>query len=298
MKKNYTLKQLFLAGTFLVLPFFSYSQTDTVFYHTNHFTSQYGSGGAQPSADFMKYATRFTPSIPYPCKLVKLKAWFRNCTNPSQFNWVAFLEPNGTATGPTGAPTYISTGNFTNPAQGGVTDSAYADSVDVTSQNIVLNSGDVYAGVTEHLQTNPFIGIAIDTANNFGTDRAWIYNGSWVKMISWAFIDGEWGITAYFVPVPIAVNELSNIFSSVEVYPQPANSIAAISYELKENSSVSISVYNQIGGKVMANILNNENQSSGNYSIPFSVADLTCGIYFVKIETDFGQVIRKLAVIK
>ena len=72
-------KQLLSIFVSFIIAEVSFAQMDTVFYHTSQFTSQYGTGGGQPTVDFYKYATRFTPSIPYPCKLVKMKAWFRNC---------------------------------------------------------------------------------------------------------------------------------------------------------------------------------------------------------------------------
>ena len=297
--KNIMRKNLFALFTALSLLATSFAQTSSVQYHTNHFTSQYGTSGAQPQTDNSKIVVRFTPTIPYPCKLVKLKAWFRNCLNPSQINWVAFLEPTGSANGPVNnTPTFLSTGNYVNKAAGGAQDSAYADSLDLTSQNIILTSGDVYAGVTEHLQTNPFIGIAVDTANTSTPDRNWVYSGAWYKAVNWIFADASWGITAVFVPYVTSVEEENTVFSSVEVFPQPASDIATITYDLKENSSVSISVYNQVGEKAMENVVNKENQAAGNYSVKFPVTELAGGIYFVRLESNGAQIVKKLVVMK
>ena len=293
MRKN--LLSFFIVSSLLAT---SFAQTSAVQYHTNHFTSQYGTSGGQIQPDYSKIVVRFTPTIPYPCKLVKMKAWFRNCLNPSQYNWVAFLEPTGAAAGPGNTPTFLSTGNYMNKAQGGAQDSAYVDSLDLTSQNIILTAGDVYAGVTEHLQTNPFIGIAVDTANTSTPDRNWVFSGGWYKAVNWIFADASWGITAYFAPYVTSVAEENTVFSSVEVFPQPASSEATISYDLKENSIVSISVYNQVGEKALENVVNNENQSAGNYSVKFPVSELAGGIYFVRLESNGAQIVKKLVVIK
>ena len=292
-------KQLLSIFVMFCLVSASFGQSTPVQYHTTHFTSQYGTAGAQPMVDHSKIVARFTPTIPYPCKLVKLKAWFRNCLNPSQFNWVAFLDASGAANGPqTPAPTYLSTANFKNPAQGGVQDMAYADSIDLTSQNIILTAGDVYAGVTEHLQINPFIGVAVDTDNVSTPDRNWVYSGAWYKAVNWIFADASWGITAYFAPTVTDVEEGSSAFSAVGIFPQPASTEATVSYEVKENTSVSISVLNSVGEKVMTNILDKENQSAGNYAVSFPVSSLSNGIYFVRLESNGAQTVKKLVVIR
>ena len=292
-------KQLLPVFASILLVGAAFAQTP-VQYHTNNMASQYGTSGAQPMVDHSKIVARFTPTIPYPCKLVKMKAWFRNCLNPSQFNWVAFLDPSGAATGPaTSTPSYISTGNYTNPAQGGIQDKAYADSIDLTSQNIILTSGDVYAGVTEHLQINPFIGIAVDPTNASTSDRNWVYSGAWYKAVNWIFADASWGITAYFTPTTAtSAEELTVEATAVEVFPQPANSEATVAYELKENANVSINVFNQVGERVISNIVNNESQSAGEHFVPFSVNGLAGGIYFVRLEMNGALIVKKMVVIK
>ena len=284
----------------LCLATFSFAQTDTVFYHTGKVRSQYGTGGAQMTPDQSKCVTRFTPNIPYPCKLVRLTSWFRNCLNPSQFNWVAFTDPTGAAAGPGNTPAYMSTNNFVNPAQGGIQDSAYMATIDLTSKNIILTSGDVYAGVTEHFQSNPFIGAGLDTANMSGTDRQWVNSlGTWYKVVNWIFADAAWAQTAYFVPVTATeVGEMNADISTVNVFPQPASTEAFVSFHLKQNAEVTVGIYNEMGQKVMQDPLANSSQSSGDHSFEIPVRALSAGIYFVRLESNDQRVTQKLVVVK
>ncbi len=294
MKKR--LLALFVIG-FLVKA--SYAQTDSVFYHHSKFKSQYGASGGYPSMDYYRYATRFTPPY-YPAQLVGLKAWFRNAANPSSFKTVVYKDPSGAKNGPVSStPDYISANAINNPATGGFTDSAYSYYDDLTSQNIIVAAGDVYAGVTQHPNTNGFVGAAIDTSNALGTqDRPWAYYGVWAKMVSYCFVDGEWGFTAYFKHTATSVNELNNTLASVDVFPQPAREDAYVSYELKENASVSISVMNSVGEMAILNVVSKESQSAGNYTVSIPVGELSNGIYFVRLETNGAQTVKKLVVIR
>lgn len=291
-------KQLLSAFILSVLVISAFAQTK-VQYHTNKFTSQYGTSGMVPSTDFSKIVTRFTPTIAYPCKLVKMKAWFRNSLNPSKFNWVVYLDPTGAAAGPGNTPFYLSTTNNINPAAGGVADSAYVDSVDLTSKNIVLTSGDVYAGVTEHFQTNPFIGITQDVTNTSTADRHWVYSGAWYQAVNWVFANASWGITAYFSPTTATyVDEVPALFNAVEVFPQPASSEATLNYLLSENATVSISLLNAVGEAVDMKVINAEDQPAGEYSVQFPVSQLAGGIYFIRLEANNTAVMKKLVVVK
>src|ERR1051326_2010233 len=293
------MKKVLLSFFILASVSLSFAQTDSVYYHHSVFTSQYGSNGAYPSTDYYRYVTRFTPPY-YPAQLVGVKCWFRNAGNPSQFKTVVYKDPTGGKTGPTSNnPDYISAAPITNPAQGGVTDSAYSYFDNLTSKNILVTAGDVYAVATQYLQTNGFLGIAIDTSNALGSqDRPWVFTGSWTKMINWAFINGEWGITAYFIPSTVSAEDMSVNNFSVAVFPQPATDEANVAYELKENSSMNISLYNSLGEKVISNIEQNEDKAAGNYLTTFDVSDLPSGIYFVKLEIGNEQVVKKLSVVK
>ena len=290
--------KLLYSVLFAILTLSSFAQIDSVYYHDYSFESQYGTSGAQPYADYSRIVTRFTPPY-YPAQLVGIKAWFRNSLNPSSFNWVVYIDTAATATGPIGAPAYFSSIGYNNPAAGGVTDSAYSAYTDITSQNIIVNSGDVYAGVTEHLMINPFIGIAADDTTTFPSNRFWVYASlGWTQALNWTFTNEGWGINAYFTLVTTGINstEFSNT-SSLNIYPTPSKSNATISYNLKVDALVSLIVYNAFGKEEIV-LSENEKQNQGTHNIQINTEKLSSGIYFCHLISGNDLSVKKLVIIK
>jgi hypothetical protein len=263
---------LFLASALNV-----HSQVDSLYYHNYNFESQYGASGAYPGPDYMQMLTRFTP-VAYPAQLVGLRVWFRNAASPSPFKFIvrrdslSTLDPNNTTS------YYMSSSPITNPADNGIPDSAYSYYEDLTTQNLNFNSGDVYAGVTQNSQLNGFVGYALDTNNQFMNDRHWIstsqgISGSWFQFSNWAFIQAQFGITAYFHYVIDGVDKISSeVLPSI--YPVPAHDYFRISDFPKENFFVSIF---DLAGRLQKNLFNVTNKF-------FNVSDLQAGMYVVRIQ--------------
>jgi hypothetical protein len=65
-------------------------------------------------------------------------------------------------------------------------------------------------------------------------------------------------------------------------YPNPFNGEATITYNIPENGSVTLNVYNAIGELVT--VLVNEKQESGKHSVVFSQKNLAAGMYTFKLE--------------
>ncbi len=65
-------------------------------------------------------------------------------------------------------------------------------------------------------------------------------------------------------------------------YPNPFNGEATITYNIPEDGSVKLNVYNAIGELVT--ILVNEKQESGKHAVVFSQRDLAAGMYTFKLE--------------
>jgi len=59
---------------------------------------------------------------------------------------------------------------------------------------------------------------------------------------------------------------------------------------------VIISIYN-IKGQLVSTIVN-EDKPKGEYSVIFDTEALSSGVYFYKIQTEFGSEIKKMIVIK
>ena len=81
--------------------------------------------------------------------------------------------------------------------------------------------------------------------------------------------------------------------------PNPFNPSTLISYELKSPSSVKLTVFTMTGQLVAK--LRDEQQTAGNYTVEFNAMnypELSTGIYFYKLETQYSQDIKKMILAK
>ena len=88
-----------------------------------------------------------------------------------------------------------------------------------------------------------------------------------------------------FCPSPIVVSnkELLTESASLSIMPNPVNDI--LNLQLKEAKLISLAVYDMKGQLVLSPTLNT--------SSSFSVADLSSGLYLLKVETEEGILSRK-----
>jgi hypothetical protein len=71
-------------------------------------------------------------------------------------------------------------------------------------------------------------------------------------------------------------------YSLKDNYPNPFNPTTNINYSIKENSFVSLKVYNLLGEEV-ANLVHKE-QNKGNYSVKFNATNLPSGLYIYRLQ--------------
>jgi hypothetical protein len=90
--------------------------------------------------------------------------------------------------------------------------------------------------------------------------------------------------------------ELPTQFVLSQNYPNPFNPSTTISYTLKRNGKVRLTVYDIIGREVT--VLVDGVQSAGKHEIMFSGADLPSGIYFYRLETGNEVFAKKMALVK
>jgi photosystem II stability/assembly factor-like uncharacterized protein len=103
------------------------------------------------------------------------------------------------------------------------------------------------------------------------------------------------GLWYYQLP-PVSANENDPVlnFSLKQNYPNPFNPATTISYQIKENAYVLLSVFNILGEEV-ARLVDKE-QNAGDYSIIFS-AELAAGLYFSRLQAgDQSSTIKMLLV--
>jgi len=81
-------------------------------------------------------------------------------------------------------------------------------------------------------------------------------------------------------------------FFEAKNYPNPFNPTTTISYTLKENASVRVTVYDRLGREVK--VIVDENQSAGNHTVEFNASNLPSGIYFYRIKANDKTEVKKM----
>jgi len=85
-------------------------------------------------------------------------------------------------------------------------------------------------------------------------------------------------------------------FALQQNYPNPFNPTTVISYELPQQSSVQLMVYDMSGRQVAT--LVNEQVSAGVHEVKFDASALSSGVYMYRLQAG-GQIItKKLTLIK
>jgi uncharacterized protein YlxW (UPF0749 family) len=79
-------------------------------------------------------------------------------------------------------------------------------------------------------------------------------------------------------------------------YPNPFNPSTTIKFSIPENSTVELTVYNQLGEFIQT--LVNEEKSAGNYEITFNAQNLSSGVYFYQIKANNFVSTKKLVLLK
>ena len=102
------------------------------------------------------------------------------------------------------------------------------------------------------------------------------------------------GIVSRFGPsevvVPGAVSELS----LSDPYPNPADESLTIHYELTQNGSVELNIYD-LSGRLVEALVSGE-QTTGRHSVNWDSSTAATGVYLLRLEAD-GEAITKRAVI-
>ncbi len=85
-------------------------------------------------------------------------------------------------------------------------------------------------------------------------------------------------------------------FSLSQNYPNPFNPTTKINFALPKAERVNITVYNQLGQKVIQ--LANQYYTAGNHSINFNGTNLASGVYYYRIEAGSFIQTRKMVLLK
>lgn len=150
----------------------------------------------------------------------------------------------------------------------------------------------VYANPTQEVYVFFSVRVAtfsVDTVNNI----MWsVYS----NVDTSQHVSGNFNIYMTLTDVDDPTDGLPNSFAVYQNYPNPFNPTTTISFALPRAQSASLSVYNVLGQMV-------SNQdfgtlSAGRHEFIFNAEHLSSGIYFYRIETEDGNKIRKMVLLK
>ncbi len=89
------------------------------------------------------------------------------------------------------------------------------------------------------------------------------------------------------IPIEFALNQN---------YPNPFNPTTTISFTISKSSNVNLQIFDVLGNKI--NTIINEQLTPGYYKANFDASNLSSGIYFYKLETDYVTITKKCLLIK
>ncbi|MBK6504576.1 MAG: T9SS type A sorting domain-containing protein [Ignavibacteria bacterium] len=92
-------------------------------------------------------------------------------------------------------------------------------------------------------------------------------------------------------------NILPTEFALHQNYPNPFNPATKISFDLPQDSKVTLIVYDLLGREVKR-LVNNEFKVAGKYTYDFNAASLSSGVYFYRLETEGFVNTKRMMLIK
>lgn len=96
--------------------------------------------------------------------------------------------------------------------------------------------------------------------------------------------------------VQVWVAKAPSTFALLPNFPNPFNPQTTITYQVKEKSQVTITVYDLLGQRV-ATLVDAEKQA-GSYTVTFNAAEMSAGMYFYKMKAGEFEQIRKMTLVK
>ncbi|MGZ4072395.1 MAG: PKD domain-containing protein, partial [Bacteroidia bacterium] len=92
------------------------------------------------------------------------------------------------------------------------------------------------------------------------------------------------------------IQEQTNIISSLENYPNPFNDNTTISYSIKKDAMVELSILDLLGNKIAT--IEKGNRATGGYSINWNSEGVAEGLYLLQLKVDNNISTKKLVISK
>ncbi|MDP6936840.1 MAG: T9SS type A sorting domain-containing protein, partial [Candidatus Marinimicrobia bacterium] len=97
-------------------------------------------------------------------------------------------------------------------------------------------------------------------------------------------------------PLEILMNELPQQFELLPVYPNPFNPSATINYQIETFGKTTLTIYD-VGGRIVE-VLRNEYEHPGQYSLRWDADYLAAGIYLLRLESGKFSQNQKMVLLK
>lgn len=102
----------------------------------------------------------------------------------------------------------------------------------------------------------------------------------------------SWGNLVGITPI----TSVAEKFSLSQNYPNPFNPSTVLSYNLKADDNVKLTVFNLVGQSVR--VLVDGYQTSGYYEVVFDATDLPAGIYLYKLQVGDYSSVKRMTLVK
>jgi photosystem II stability/assembly factor-like uncharacterized protein len=145
--------------------------------------------------------------------------------------------------------------------------------------------------------------LSTDRGNNWHTlgttDSSAIYDVKFTDSLhGWAV--GEKGVilkyNSSFIGINSNTNSIATNFNLYQNYPNPFNPNTTIKYYLSKPSFVRLRIYD-VSGREVKNIFDSH-KSAGAHIVQFDCNGLASGVYFYSLETIFGNMTKKMLIVK
>jgi hypothetical protein len=167
--------------------------------------------------------------------------------------------------------------------------------VDGTGQRVVLGSQDNPLNVD--FSYTEYSLVAAADANAAGYKLRVLLQNVTPLNSSWAGVDNVriYNMTRMVTGVARQQVEPTK-FALTQNYPNPFNPTTTISYSLKSTGNVSLKVYDILGKEVA--VLAEGVQNAGNHDVRFFASNLASGVYFYRLVSPAGTLVKKMMLMK
>ena len=140
---------------------------------------------------------------------------------------------------------------------------------------------------------------SVEVVDTSGRNADVDFDGNTIHVIYHKWFNGSMCLFyTRWEPDTVSVHEiqLPEMISFLTAYPNPFNSSTAISYSLAATGRVALSIYNIIGQKVAT--LFSGMQQAGGHKVIWDAAGVPSGVYFARLESDWGSRSIKMVLLR